>query len=241
MIFIDENKKRKKVHSNFWLSDWENDDVFTKRMSEKEKSSYDVYKLASAKRAIGNFVNIVTNQQIPVTFNTKGDSYTDGKSVVIGAEVINPTDFDVAVGLALHEGSHIKLSDFNLLQKIDSLVPKEVIDKSKLIGIVNPISVVKNLWNYVEDRRIDFYIFDKTPGYRNYYRAMYDKYFNAPVIDKALLSDEKTDETLDSYLFRIINLHNSNTRLSALNGLSEIYKLVNLQDIQRLNGSKEAK
>jgi hypothetical protein len=81
-------------------------------MNDVEKKSHDLYKLASSKKAISNFVNIVTNESIPVIFNTRGNSYTDGKTVVIGANVVEPKDFDVAVGLALHEGSHIKLSDF---------------------------------------------------------------------------------------------------------------------------------
>jgi hypothetical protein len=69
---------------------------------------------------------------------------------------------------------------------------------------------------------------------------MYDKYFNDKLIDKALLSDEHTDETINSYMFRIINLHNKNTQLSALKGLREIYRLVGLNKISRLVNSKES-
>ena len=35
--------------------------------------------LAGHKRAIGNFVRIVSGENIPVKFMTRGDSYTDGK------------------------------------------------------------------------------------------------------------------------------------------------------------------
>ena len=72
------------------------------------------------------------------------------------------------------------------------------------------------MWNYVEDRRIDSFIYSQAPGYRGYYTAMYDKYFNDPMIDKGLTSDEYTDETIDSYMFRIINLHNKNTDITKL-------------------------
>jgi hypothetical protein len=68
---------------------------------------------------------------------------------------------------------------------------------------------------------------------------MYDKYFNDKVIDKGLLSDEHTEETIDSYMFRIINLHNKNTDLSKLKGLREIYRLVGLSKISRLQNSKD--
>src|SRR6056300_116288 len=228
-----------KTNSSYWLSDWDDDDIIVDTMNDVEKKSHDLYKLASSKRAISNFVNIVTNEQDPVIFNTRGNSYTDGKTVVIGANVVEPKDFDVAVGLALHEGSHIKLSDFNLLSDIYNLVPDYIKDGAIKKGFNNTISTIKDLWNYVEDRRIDQFVFNSAPGYRDYYRAMYDKYFNDKLIDKALLSDEYTEENIESYMFRIINLHNKNTDLSKLKGLREIYKLVGLNTISRLKSSND--
>ena len=227
-------------NSSFWYDDYGTDTIITDQLSDKEKKSLDLYKLASSKRAISNFVNIVTNQSIPVKFKERGDSYTDGKSVVIGSRITEPKDFDVAVGLALHEGSHIKLSDFKLLHDIYNLVPTHVKDGAIKKGINNPIEVIKNLWNYVEDRRIDNFVFKSAPGYRDYYRKMYDKYFNDKIIDKGLLSDEYRDGTLDSYMFRIINLHNKNTQLDSLKGLRAIYRLVGLNTISRLTDSKES-
>jgi hypothetical protein len=109
-----------KPHASYWLRDWEDDDILVTNMNDVERKSHDLYKLATAKRAISNFVNIVTNKSIPVKFSGKGNSYTDGKAVVIGSNVVEPKDFDVAVGLALHEGSHIKLSNFELLSHIHS-------------------------------------------------------------------------------------------------------------------------
>src|SRR6056300_1003660 len=229
-----------KTNSSYWLSDWDDYDIVVDTMNDVEKKSHDLYKLASAKKAISNFVNIVTNDDIKVTFNTRGNSYTDGKSVVIGANIVEPKDFDVAVGLALHEGSHIKLSNFELLNDIYNLVPQHIKDGAIKKGIHNPISIIKDLWNYVEDRRIDQFVFNSAPGYRDYYRSMYDKYFNDKLIDKALLSDEYTTEDVESYMFRIINLHNKNTDLSKLKGLREIYKLVGLGNILRLRGSADA-
>ena len=233
------SKSTSKSHSSYWLQDWEDDDIILDSMSDVDRKSHDLYKLSASKRAISNFVNIVTNQQIPVKFSTRGNSYTDGKSVVIGADVVEPKDFDIAVGLALHEGSHIKLSDFTLLQNIYSLVPKELVESSIKKGINSPISIIKDIWNYVEDRRIDRYVYDSAPGYREYYRSMYDKYFNDPMIDKGLTSDEYTEESIESYMFRIINLHNNNTDLTKLKGLREIYKLVGLGSISRLKSSMD--
>ena len=229
-----------KYNSSFWYNDFETDDIIIDNLSDTEKKSLDLYKLASSKRAISNFVNIVTNETIPVKFKERGDSYTDGKSVVIGSKIEQPKDFDVAVGLALHEGSHIKLSDFKLLNDLYNLIPTHISEGAIKKGVYTTQETIKNLWNYVEDRRIDNFVFKSAPGYRGYYRKMYDKYFNDRLIDKALLSDEFTEESLESYMFRIINLHNKNTNLSALKGLRKIYRLINLKNISRLKSSKDS-
>lgn len=229
----------KKVHSSYWMRDWDDETIVFDTMNEIERKSHDLYKLAASKRAISNFVNIVTNQSIPVNFSERGNSYTDGQTVVIGSNIIEPKDFDIAVGLALHEGSHIKLSDFKLLQRLDTLIPTSLKDEAVFKGILNPISTIKDIWNYVEDRRIDWYVFNQAPGYREYYRAMYDKYFNDPLIDKGLKSDEYTDETIESYMFRIINLHNQNTNLTKLGGLRKIYSTIGLGNIYRLKNTQD--
>lgn len=228
-----------KVHSSYWMRDWDDDTIVFNTMNDVERKSHDLYKLAASKRAISNFVNIVTNQQIPVRFSEKGNSYTDGERVVIGSNIVEPKDFDIAVGLALHEGSHIKLSDFALLQRLDSLIPQSLKDTAVMKGVLNPVSTIKDIWNYVEDRRIDWFVYNQAPGYREYYRAMYDKYFNDPLIDKGLKSDEYTDETIEAYMFRIINLHNANTDLSKLGGLRKIYSIIKLGSINRLKNTQD--
>lgn len=117
-----------------------------------------LYKLAAHRIAIANFVSIVTGQSIPVKFSTKGDSYTDGKVVTISANIAEPKEFDPAVGLALHEGSHIKLSNFELLRDLDMTIHRIVgnieygrLDEiSKTKGVTYFVGVVKDLLNYVE-------------------------------------------------------------------------------------------
>ena len=107
--------------------------------------------------------------------------------------------------MALHEGSHIKLSDFDFLKQLSQNIPKEYYRKSKVFGWDDwdVDAKIKNLLNYVEDRRIDYFVFSNSPGYKGYYHSMYDKYFHSKVIDKALQSDEYTDLDWESYMFRI--------------------------------------
>ena len=257
-------KKEKKSASSFWADEWSTYDTPTtywggdkwkpKEFTKVENDTTELIKLNAHKRAISNFVSILTNKPIPVKFARKGDSYTDGKSVVLSAEV-KPEKFDVAVGLALHEASHIVLTDFELMPKysasddmfnsfakaagVDINAPEyDSMDRHR--NKEQLFDVVKSLTNFVEDRRIDQYIYNTCPGYRDYYRALYDEYFYDATIDKGLKSDEYTDEKLQSYMFRIINITNSNTDLNKLKGLKEIYELLDLKNIGRLKNTKDS-
>jgi hypothetical protein len=64
---------------------------------------------------------------------------------------------------------------------------------------------------------------------------MYEKYFYSKNVDKGLLSSEFRTECIESYMFRIINLHNKNRQLGSLKGLKEIYSLINLPNVMRGN------
>ena len=287
----------KKSASSYWYDDYNTSYDYLDEYSDLDsdtlkafKKTNDLYKLSATRRAVANFVQIVTQKNIPVSFASKSDSKTDGEKVILSADVDD--NFDVSVGLALHEGSHIVLSDFSLLsemssitdtirylrsnaaiqnkeaiengypipysddyidnailQKIDGLKYKagfaEMFTKSGKIGSKITINkeietLVGQLTNWIEDRRIDQYIYNSAPGYRDYYSSMYDHYFNDKMITKGIASDEYTDETIDSYMFRIINLHNEETDLSKLKGLRAIYRLINLSNIERLKSTEDA-
>ena len=69
---------------------------------------------------------------------------------------------------------------------------------------------------------------------------MYDKYFNAKIIDKGLQSSEYRDENWDSYIFRIVNITNVNRDLDALKGLREIWNILDLKNIGSLKTTWDA-
>ena len=236
-------------YSSFWLKDDLFDDV-DDGLNVVESKHSNLMALASYKKSIGNFVNIVTNQNIPVTFDVRGgDSYTDGNSVVISSKM-DDKDFDSTVGLALHEGSHIKLTDFNTLSVINNSI-EVVVGKDYITHLMDKHSkdewetkeyvkgIVKNLLNVIEDRRIDYYIYSTSPGYKGYYHAMYDKYFNSKIIDKGLKSSEYRELDWESYMFRIINITNENRDLDALPKLREVWNMMDLKNIQRLKNTDQ--
>lgn len=235
-------KKYNNYHSSFWLEEHDFDEsIVFSSLSETSVDTIKKYRLSSARKAISNFVSIATGKNIPVTFATN-NSYTDGKSVVISGDIDKAEKFDIGVGLALHEGSHILLSDFELLRNLESKIPTHLYDlaKSKNLGRYEVIDIVKNVDNIVEDRRIDNFIYKNAPGYREYYLKLYEHYFGDKTIDKGLESSDFKKENCESYMFRLINLMNKKSDLTSLKGMREIWNLLDLKNIDRLKNSIDA-
>jgi len=242
----------KNVWSDFWLDDTDFEEInlpFDEDLVFEAKDSvlktgvldHNTLKLASGRRSIANFVYILTGEDIPVYF-WGGDKTgaTDGKVVYLSADIVKKEDFDPAVGLALHEGSHIVLTDFDQIKLIWGRI-SELYKLGKEIGIDKErVKCFTHLMvNYVEDRYIDNYIFTTAPGYRPYYVALYEKYFNNKTIGEQLKSGLMRQPNLASYEARIINLTNPDTDLNALPGLREIAEEISLENISRLNTTKD--
>ena len=226
-------------YTNFWNDIQVNTGVVDE---DFVKPKVDHVALAGYRRAIANFVNIVTNRSdIKVRYQKNGDSYTDGKVVTIGSK-IDEKNFDHVVGLALHEGSHILLSDFNFLRQLSQNTPHELVMVGEDLGFTKGqvVGHLKNMLNYVEDRRIDYYVFTTSPGYKGYYHSMYDKYFHSNAITKALKNNTFGNEpTLENYMNRIINFTNKESDLDALPELRKIYKRVfsSVKHLDDMNGA----
>ena len=233
-------------YSDFWLKDYDIDWDFSDDSdmvdvsSSDTQATADLIRLSSARRAISNYVTILTGKSIPVMFNDRNVSCTDGEVVYIGSDVNEKNNFDVAVGLALHEASHIVYSNMELYKELYSNVPRSIYNITEPLNISKEevADFCKMAFNYIEDRFIDYCIYKSAPGYRGYYQSLYDKYFNSKVIDDGLKSKLYRTPTTESYSYRIINLTNVNTDLNALPGLYDIAKLLDLSNIARLDTAR---
>ena len=102
--------------SSYWLDD--------RLDHETKEDKKDPLRLSAYRNAIANFVSIVTGENIPVTFKKSGSSFTNGKEVTISSR-LGDKDFDHTVGLALHEGSHIKLTNFDVLKRLEDWIQRQ--------------------------------------------------------------------------------------------------------------------
>jgi len=222
---------KKHNYSSFWMDDaWDKTNKFGGLTGEESGTSdlIKAIKLSAYQRAIANFTKILTKKDIHVVFG--GDqSYTDGKTISIST-AIKDNNFDVQVGLALHEASHCILTDFECRSKYFAQ-GNHAYDAQETIS---------SLTNWVEDRRIDMFVFKSCPGYKAYYHKLYDEYFNDPAIDKGFFSAELRKPTIDAYMFHIINMINPLFNPAVLPGLDEIAKIIDLRNISRLQSTQDA-
>lgn len=226
-------------YSEFWNK------AFSKGLKGRSDSASGMIRLAAQKRSISNFVRILTEKRIPVVFydDDGGMSYTDGEKVVISAD-LSPDNFDAQVGVALHEGSHIVHSDFDLIKRVaeGNETPKEILEVTREKGYDDKVihGKLKLLLNYVEDRRIDHLTYTAAPGYRGYYQSMYARFWNHRLISKGLQSGAFRVPTLESYEYRIINLTNPDTDFNALPDLDKIWNILDLRNVDRIKTTQDA-
>jgi len=241
-------KSKHTNYSSYWL---DNDDNYDFKITAEDIINPErIVKLASVRRAVANFVRILTNDSnINVVFSSGKNSYTDGKEVVIAAEE-DPKHFDSMVGLALHEGAHCLLSDFNMLQNLitqgnhwHAFVSFSPEIRTIVSGDNDPSSrittfqqLLGNIMNVIEDRRIDSYVYQNAGGYRPYYDALYTKYFFNAEVTKSLKNDPSWREPkVENYINWMINIFHPNFDSNALPGLKDIVKLIDLKNIRRFD------
>lgn len=136
-------------HSSYWLDMEDYDDD----ADNVEAKLIRLTRLASLRRAVSNFVSIMTGRtNIPVKFSSGKESYTDGETVVISAED-NPKRFDSMVGLALHEASHILLTDFLFLDRVHvwrGNMQRRIVYPKKVDAMETQYSLSKYGWTVEE-------------------------------------------------------------------------------------------
>lgn len=192
--------------------------------------------LLKRKQIISNFIQIITeNPNIQVQYATVNSLYaSDGRATFDNngrpAILINPVtheqDFDVVTGLALHEASHIKETDYSVRTTFDQKLDAR--DKE----------LTFYLENWIEDRRIDGLMKSKFPGYKGYYGALYRRYFTDPTLADEL--NNLSDPTIKNYFAQIIGGLLNPKFKSKLPRFNEILDILSPQNIAVLQNTTDS-
>ena len=233
------------AHSEYWLGeDWQ------KTLPPRTSPRY-IVRMHSVLRSVRDFVKIVTGRgDIDVRYSSGEQSYTDGRTIVISAET-DPKNIDVVVGLALHESSHVLLSQ-DLMRDLGSVrnpsnvdivkyaprtakhFPNLVTEKpEKLEWLFSQFVMCVNI---VEDRRIDSWMYERLRGYRPYYDSLYSRYFFTGEVEHAMKS---LAETYDCYMMALVNIHTPYFQTCNIKGRDALWNVMDLDNIRRLTGTKD--
>lgn len=219
------NKNRS--YSSFWMEDnWSAGSKFSGLGGVQGSSdTTKAIKLGAYQRAIGNFTKILTKKDLKLVF-AGNESFTDGQTISLSAN-IGDKNFDTHVGLALHEAAHCVLTDFEATKNARETHKDKWTELFPLI-------------NWIEDRRIDQFVFSTSPGYKAYYHKLYDTYFVSDAITKALKSSKFRDASeWESWEMRIINSLNPASDPNAMPGLKQVLDLIDAANIARLKTTQD--
>jgi hypothetical protein len=238
--------------SDFWLDDEIIDQYVPEEAKGRKEATFslDLIQLSAYRRVISNFVTLLTGKNIPVQIAAEGTlesamiggtGATDGKTVWVSSSIRRKQDFDWTVGLSLHEGAHCIKSDWDVVKTIWTRMPQSFVDKAKKKNLSNEqmAYLCKWVFNVVEDRYIDTFVFRTAPGYRGYYKAMYERLWNSKEVSKGIRSKFARKASLFAYEFRIVNFTNPNTDLNALPGLRKMAEKFAIEDIERLTTTRD--
>src|ERR1035437_3780690 len=154
-------KKISPAEVDFWLDTGKYSNFIDEGLDPKNKSlvfNIDMVRLASIRSAVSNFVRILTRRALPVYFCNSPDSFNlGGKQIYISAKITNKHDFDVAVGIALHEAAHTLLTDFDVIKRAYQNVPPNIykLSDAKDIRRASMEKFIHGMWNIIQDRYVD--------------------------------------------------------------------------------------
>ncbi len=244
---IKKSTKAANESTRFWL-----DERSYYRLGNRASSASldSVLNLYTIKNTISNFVRITSKKSVKVIYAGSQSMVDKYKTVTISA---NLDDFDKVVGLSLHESSHISFSVLEIYEKLYYFVNEAATNKKfpachledykkllvKYFAIVkddytlafNLYFIVKDLINWIEDRRIDDLQTTAFPGYTQYYEKLYSHYFYSDTISKGLKSELYRTATFDSYRFRLLNSMNDASDPKALPNLDKMIDMISIENI----------
>lgn len=223
---------------------------------KNELSFIELHKLNELRKTVINFCSIILQGKSVDVRYAGSQSFTDGNVIIISADIVK--NFDTVVGLAMHETSHIRWSNFKLIETLsDSLkeLAKEYITeiqkkhptviKDKTLFEKYSEALVKEITefgrgvqNWIEDRRIDNLALENFPGYLGYYSAFYEQCFRGKPHQEYIEKYNRTGDIFQDYMAYILLSMTPNFKLNALPNLSRIMKLL---DVNVLSSAKQDK
>lgn len=187
----------------------------------------DYKKLHEQKQTVEDYIRIISSRDdINVQYVQKKNE-TDCNTTIWISPDFDKYGLEFVTAIAMHEASHIVYTDTELINSI-----KDIDESFFSIGVSKNYSIEElrefhfNIFNLLEDMRIDMLTYDDSVGYRKYYLRMYNYFWQESELKNAIHDEKFMKEDIRSYIVHLALMGSENFNKNAVKKISEIHDFV---------------
>ena len=144
---------------------------YSEHLTGELKELDTVERIRRSRRLAENIINMMVSERVKINVGST-ESFSQPGFINIATDYFDKPDCelsagkkaDIMAGLAVHEAAHLVHSDF---EKLENLTDDDGLAELR-----------KEIWNILEDERIEWLVGDEMPGMADYLAATKDWYFN---------------------------------------------------------------
>lgn len=181
----------------------------------------------NARTIAQKIVDSMCNIPVKVTVGNSTSFTTKEKHINVATDYFDDNDLstnqktDILVGLSIHEASHVNNSDFSVEKDLRSKYKKEQI-----------LHLAMNIWNIIEDERIEMITGEDRPGYADFLGETKKYYFDKKVKERPQVENSpETEQKVAVFINDLIKLIRFPAALSDEDIINDYELLAKAKDI----------
>ena len=181
----------------------------------------------NARTIAQKIVDSMCNIPVKVTVGNSTSFTTKERHINVATDYFDDNDLstnqktDILVGLSIHEASHVNNSDFSVEKDLRSKYKKEQI-----------LHLAMNIWNIIEDERIEMITGEDRPGYADFLGETKKYYFDKKVKERPQVENSpETEQKVAVFINDLIKLIRFPAALSDEDIINDYELLAKAKDI----------
>lgn len=181
----------------------------------------------NARTIAQKIVDSMCNIPVKVTVGNSTSFTTKERHINVATDYFDDNDLstnqktDILVGLSIHEASHVNNSDFSVEKDLRSKYKKEQI-----------LHLAMNIWNIIEDERIEMVTGEDRPGYADFLGETKKYYFDKKVKERPQVENSpETEQKVAVFINDLIKLIRFPAALSDEDIINDYELLAKAKDI----------
>ena len=181
----------------------------------------------NARTIAQKIVDSMCNIPVKVTVGNSTSFTTKEKHINVATDYFDDNDLstnqktDILIGLSIHEASHVNNSDLSIEKDLSSTYNKEQI-----------LHLAMNIWNIIEDERIEMITGEDRPGYADFLGETKKYYFDKKVKERPQVENSpETEQKVAVFINDLIKLIRFPAALSDEDIINDYELLAKAKDI----------